>query len=327
MQGHIWSKQSVIICLSALVLFMSGFYIGRSLKEPVIIKPQILRENNSNYSYINPVLLCNTNNQQTYNEDKELSALLSSYVRQSQDSSISIYYLSLMSGAWSSINENMTFSPASMLKVPTMVDTLKYAESHPDILYKKIYFDGSFDNNNAEYYKPEKSISPNGYYTIDDLLTYTIKYSDNNAVALIHKALNTASLEELYGELNIDIPEHALDFMNTKTYALFLRVLYNSTYLTRDMSEKALGLMTDAVFPSGIEGGVPKDVKVAQKFGERQIFDSKGSLQYKELHDCGIVYAKNAPYILCVMTKGNDFDTLSKHIRDISKITYNHLIN
>ena len=78
-------------------------------------------------------------------------------------------------------------------------------------------------------------------------------------------------------------------------------------------------------FPQGLQAGIPASVEVAQKFGERQVFLHDGTLSYRELHDCGIVYAPDNPYILCVMTRGHDFASLSSTIRDISKVVYDYV--
>lgn len=303
-------------------LVLVAFTIGRMTKQDVYIKPKVLREDG--FTYIKPILLCNTDNQQKYNEDLQLSKSLSEYVQKTTNE-ISVYFLNLSNGEWASINENMTFSPASMLKVPTVVDSLKFAEKNPNTLNKKIYFDGSFDDNKAEYYKPSEYLLPNKYYAMSDLMKYTIENSDNNALKLLHENINPRSLQELYSDLKIEIPQNVIDFMNAKTYSLFLRVLYNSTYLSRESSENVIEMMIKSDFPIGIKSGVPKEIVVADKFGERQINTPSGEVTKRELHDCGIVYAENKNYILCVMTSGKDFSSLAENISEISKLVFGHV--
>lgn len=41
-----------------------------------------------------------------------------------------------------------------------------------------------------------------------------------------------------------------------------------------------------------------------------------------ELHDCGIIYYPNNPYVLCVMTRGDSMEELKKIISTISLMTY-----
>ena len=73
---------------------------------------------------------------------------------------------------------------------------------------------------------------------------------------------------------------------------------------------------------SGIRGGVPDEVKVANKFGERTQYDASGKAVEQELHDCGIVYDAADPYLLCVMTKAPTSDGAAQFIRAISKTAY-----
>src|SRR6185437_13516132 len=93
------------------------------------------------------------------------------------------------------------------------------------------------------------------------------------------------------------------------------------TYLSPEMSEKALKLLSQTTFTSGIVAGVPKNIPVAHKFGERA-YDTDAT---KELHDCGIVYFPNHPYMLCIMTKGTDFGSLATVLKTISQKTYDEV--
>lgn len=305
---------------SLVVLFCIGIFVGRVTKQN--IKPQVLRE--GGFQYINPVLLCNPTIDEITTADNSLTNKLRTYANSAPEKGIAVYYLSLSDYTWAGININESFSPASMLKVPTMVSILRYTQAHPETLTKEIYYDGSFDDNKAEYFKPTQFIKPKNSYSIDQLLAYMIGNSDNNAARLLHSMpFSEKDLNSIYTDVGIKLPTRLIDFMSPKSYSLFLRLLYNSTYLNRETSEKALSLMVASDFTRGLRSGVPTSVRVAQKFGERQIFSSDGKLIQRELHDCGIVYAPKGPYVLCIMTRGNDFEKLITEIGDISKIIYN----
>jgi hypothetical protein len=43
-----------------------------------------------------------------------------------------------------------------------------------------------------------------------------------------------------------------------------------------------------------------------------------------QLHDCGIVYKQKHPYLVCIMMRGTDLDTLAKVIAELSKIAYQY---
>jgi hypothetical protein len=78
-----------------------------------------------------------------------------------------------------------------------------------------------------------------------------------------------------------------------------------------------LSLLVQSDFGGGLQSGVPPNIKVANKFGERILESGE-----KQLHDCGIIYYPDNPYQLCIMTSGNNFKELEKIIREISKEVY-----
>jgi beta-lactamase class A len=82
------------------------------------------------------------------------------------------------------------------------------------------------------------------------------------------------------------------------------------------MSDKALGLLSKTAFKEGLVAGVPKEIKVAHKFGEQK----NGTEQ--QFHDCGVVYYPNNPYVICIMTRGNSPDELKPIIKEISQKVY-----
>ncbi len=274
--------------------------------------------------YIRPVLLCNVNPQGSQSEDADLSAALRRYIGGAAEKDVGVYYTNPLAGTWAGANENISFSPASMLKVPIMAAVLRSAEEDRTFAYKSVYYDGSFDNNTLEITKPARPILPGRSYGVDDLLHAMIVDSDNNATQLLTGLVSKEQFETIYTDLGLAAPSvnGPVDFMSPKTFTMFLRVLYSSTYLTRDDSEKALALMSQSNFIDGLRTGVPKGTVVAAKFGERA--SAGGSL---ELHDCGIVYYGDGDaYFLCVMTRGKDRGVLASEIAAISKLVYEHAV-
>lgn len=89
--------------------------------------------------------------------------------------------------------------------------------------------------------------------------------------------------------------------------------------MNQQYSSKALDMLSRSLFQSWLVTGVPQSTIVSHKFGERNIWDGK------QLHDCGIVYYPSNPYILCVMTRGYDYDTLAYIIQNISKSIYDEV--
>ena len=233
---------------------------------------------------------------------------------------VSVYYRDLQDGPWFGINEKQEFDPASMMKVPVMIAWLKRAEKDPQVLKRTFVYDGKEDMAAQQSIKPARSIIPGRRYTVDELLNYMLNNSDNNAMSLLFSNLKTAELNEVLD--GMDIANNPLDDTNSITvhgYSGFFRILYNASYLNREMSEKALQLLSLQDFPQGIAAGVPKGTVVAAKFGEHVWGEHA---EDKQLHEFGIVYHPKGHYILGVMTQGRDFDRQAEIIRDISALIY-----
>jgi hypothetical protein len=133
---------------------------------------------------------------------------------------------------------------------------------------------------------------------------------------------DTQMLYHIYTDLGLATPPEIRgngDVLNTHEYATFYRVLYNASYLNKDDSNKILELLSQTDFKYGISSGVPENIPISHKFGEHS------DANYKQLHDCGIIYYPKNPYILCVMTRGSNFDDLKDVIRTISKSVYEHV--
>ena len=151
--------------------------------------------------------------------------------------------------------------------------------------------------------------------------------SDNSATYTLLNDLNPTSLTEVFTDLGIPDPTASPETykMTAKNYSLFFRVLYNATYLGRTYSERALGLLAQATFKSGLKAGTPPDMVIAHKYGERIIATKTGAVESAELHDCGVVYAPEHPYFLCVMTRGAQLSSVEKVVGDISALIYQEL--
>lgn len=279
--------------------------------------------------YVAPLLFCSEASPDHKDKDltKKLTQLVADDTVQGKIQNASISVRDLKTGVWASVNENDKYSPASLMKVAEMLAYFKEAEKDPGLLSKEVKYGGiDIDANLQENFKPEKSIQKNTTYTVDDLITYMVEYSDNNAALVLNTLADKSIFKETYADLGLPVPPSSdagtADYMSVKLFSRFFRIFYNATYLTPELSEKALKLLLKVNFPQGIAGGIPSGIEIANKFGERTVLAEDGSVDYRELHDCGIVYLKDHPYLLCIMTKGDNLDTLSAVIREISSLVY-----
>lgn len=311
-------------------ILLVGMCLGWVLRTPATTDVTMVRHNNG-YTFINPLLTCNFSENKEFEEYKPFEAHINDLFTQDDFRNVtaSVYYRDLNSGRWFGINENLSYSPASLLKVPLMIAELKREETHPGAAEERIMYTNKKDFNSLEYFQTPATLIAGNAYTVDELIGSMIETSDNNATNLLQNHLDQNYLQETFSDMGLSLPVDMInagvgDYLSAKSFSYFFRILYNSTYLSREMSEKALTYLSHAHFPQGIAGGIPSEIKVAQKFGERSFMTSDGSVPQRELHDCGIVYYPEHPYLLCVMTmtKGGGFDRLSKAIRDISTILY-----
>lgn len=273
---------------------------------------------------INPLLDCSAAGHSTLRDFMEMESAINQEIylqyKEKNAQKISVYYRQLNNGHWIGVSENDKYSPASLLKLPVLIAAIKHLEANPDFLKMKVLVENtqesylqSLGNNNFNLVKGQE-------YTIEDLLEFMIVYSDNQSKDLILQRIPTQTIQNVFYDLGIDIFKYQ-NFeksLSVKEYASYYRILYNATYLSKDNSHKALELLTRTRFKLGLVAGVPSDVTVAHKFGERDF----GVGRQKQLHDCGIVYCQGNPYIICIMAVGQDFDKLEKAISNLSNRIY-----
>jgi beta-lactamase class A len=322
----------LIAVIIGLICFSAGWVI-KGLISPSTPPQQALRLNG--YQFIDPLLVCNVNNTTNASqEDTSLSTNIASIINtQEQEGNISkasVYFTNLSNGEWANVNRGEMYYPSSLGKIPIMMAYYELAESSSSILDQEITYSGGQNLNDSQDIPPAQAIAPGQTYTVEQLIEYMIEDSDNNATQLLYNNIDKNTLQNVYGDLGIPINDDAtlanLDFITPQQIGLLFRVLYNSTYLSRDYSEKALELMSHSSFTQGIIAGVPSSTVVAHKLGLVGI-QTNGATTGHELHDCGIVYA-NDPYLLCVMTRGSSpLTTMENIIANISQAAYQNVEN
>ncbi|MCE9628765.1 MAG: class A beta-lactamase-related serine hydrolase [Candidatus Vogelbacteria bacterium] len=321
-----------------VLILCAGITLGLIINKPD--EPQTIesvRETSSSYKFINPLLFVKVPEDPADSEYSSLKKIIGQYVEnvidQKKVSEMSVYYRNLNTSQWISINPEETFYPASMLKVATLISVLRVAESDPHLLSRTVSLNGddSFLKEGQTKYQSENPVKSGYSYTIKELVDRLAIDSDNAADNALQNIVGENKILKTYHDLKLPEPgpRSQGNTYTAREYSHLWRALYNGTYLSRTLSEQVLELLSRTKFTQGLVAGVPADIVVSHKFGVRTVLTDNSSTSplYRELHDCGIVYNKNAPYFICVMTRGNDFDTLESVIKDISKITWDHISN
>ncbi len=310
----------IILIFAALTAFGS---LPADAKQSGLVSQRM----GGSYKFINPLLECESDETQ-WTLLKPFQHKLDKFAEErtrKKVSHIAIYYRDLNNGPWFGVNFMENFTPASLLKVPVMMAYYFQAEQDPSILTKTLRVDALNGLNSQVWIKPSQQLKAGENYTVDELIRRMLVYSDNEATNLLCLNAGEEVLMQTYGDLGLNIPEvrNPKDFMSVRQYAAFFRILYNASYLNKKMSEKALETLSQSEFKDGIVAGVPANIRVSHKFGERVFVesDSKGP-EITQLHDCGIVYYPGKPYLLCIMTRGPNVPELINVLQDVSKLVY-----
>ncbi|MCF6132036.1 serine hydrolase [Flavobacterium wongokense] len=251
----------------------------------------------------------------------KISQIIDRYKANNDAVTASFYLRKCDNSEWTSLNDNEKFRPASLLKIPVLMTILKMNEDNPGFLNKKLKFEKSFDVSKNVAFR-SKGIELGKSYTVKELLTYMIKFSDNNATLLLENNMRIDVFQKIFEDFGLPAfnPKDKY-FISAKEYSFFMSAIYNAAYLTIKDSEFAAELLTESDFKDGIVKGLPSNIPVAHKFGEA------GNMIDKELHESGIVYLDHGPYLLTIMTKGRDNQKLSNLIADISQAVYLEMRN
>jgi beta-lactamase class A len=273
--------------------------------------------------FTNPLLECEIAKDTIASRKQDFSPELEDFVARQREKDgvddVAAYFRDLNNGPITNVGANELFAPASLLKVPVLISYLKWAEDRPEVLDEKILYSKPVDVGYQQEFAPAVPLEEGKVYTGKELLEHMVKYSDNQALLLLFKRLPTRYQEGLYTLLGVDsqLITDPTAQLTIRQYSIFFRILFNASFLSRSNSEYALNLLTQTTFTDGVVAGVPPDLRVAHKFGERKAADG-----LQQFHDCGIVYYPNHPYLLCVMTRGTDANKLISSIAEVSNFVY-----
>lgn len=288
-----------------------------------------IRFSDAAYPLINPLLAYDIPDADAFQFNTSLEKNLRATIQKATDANeattVSVYYRDLPRGGWVGINENTPYNPASLMKVAIVIAYYRQAETNPTILqHPLVYTKKMSDALRVIPFQTPSNLLVGHTYTVEELIRYLLVNSDNGAKNALLSELDQRTIADVYSDLGIENPDAAAGnyTISAKAYSMFFRVLYNATYLSRAMSEKLLDLLVEAQYKDGLVASVPSGVKAAQKYGEYVAVDAGGNPIGYELHDCGIIYKPASPYLLCVMTRGKQLDTLTSVIQHISKLVY-----
>lgn len=241
-----------------------------------------------------------------------------------------VYFNYLNSGSWIGLNEREAFYAASTIKIPLAMAAYKAVDEGKMALTDTYELQpADLDQNFGTLFQK----GPGTKLTLSDYLGIMLRQSDNTARNGIYGLFNNIGvsdpLQDVYANLGWDFlpgivsgsdsPTQDYSEISVKVLSNMFLALYNATYVSPEDSNQILSYLAETPFDSQIDAGVPDGVPVAHKVG---IAVDRGTYS-----DCGIVYAPNRNYLLCVGVEGASEKEADELISGISKVTYDYVIS
>lgn len=327
----LYLKRDTVVFIS--IVFFTAFLSGVLFHSSVIDKYYFLNPKDmclSNLNFINPEPGC-----ELY-EDKldrmnilqaTLETQVNGYLNSKRATRISVFTRDLTTKRFAGVNDSDTFYMASLIKLPLAIAYYRLSEITPDLLSQQLTFTNLENQYLTQNIQPKDKLTLGNTYTVKDLIYHMLAHSDNSAVELLMKNFVSKDyLQKILYSLGLQtvVSSQEEDLVTAKSYTGVIRILYNASFINRNSSNEVLKMLSDSDFTTGAVFNLPKDVIVAHKFGERTAINSNNEVMFRQLHDCGIVYAKKGkePYTFCIMTEGQDYSNLESIIQNISKTIY-----
>ncbi len=266
-------KKIIYFLLVTIGIFIIGLLIGYTI--PTFLKKEtfvnsdsfIIRDHEKEFEFINPLLA--VGDFPSLRNFKSLENKIAAFINESKKSnaidSAAVYFRDFNTGQWLGVNEDEKFSPASMYKLILMIIYLKSAEEDPSLLFTKIIYQGDSQNTNQqqdEFSSTSPRIEIGKTYEITEIIRRMIVYSDNDAKNILYNLIAPETKDGIFADLGLPVLDFndSGDTMSAKSFGLFFRILYNASYLSRNMSEAALKLLNEAAFKEGIVAALPPDI-------------------------------------------------------------------
>jgi len=270
---------------------------------------------------------------QTDSLRRKISEIISSY-----DAVTGIAVINLSTNDTLTINGNEKFPMQSVYKFPLALAVLNQVDNGKFSLDEKILIKKSDLLENT--WSPLRDKYPRGniYLTPDELLTYTVSQSDNNACDIlfrlmggtgeVHKYIHSLGIKDISIAATEEEMHRDWDTQFTnwcKPYAMAL--LFKNFREGKILSEKLNNYLWDKLVdtPTGlkrIKGLLPDGTIVAHKTGT--FFTNEEGIT-SAINDAGIIILRDGNEIVIVVFVSNsreDFDTNEKIIAEVSKAVW-----
>lgn len=288
--GYISSADARLVLRTALKLEQLKEF-NANVSEPDTVLS--VYDNRRDYISSLPGFSTNIRNPKQFDNIKKLEKYCASF-----KDVITFYYTDTEQKYYIQYNSDRVYRTQCTVKAPYVKSMLVYMEENNIPLTTRLRLSGS-----QKWSGHALSGYPNGtYFTIEELIKYTIRYSDNTAYQMLFDYFGTSIFNKNAQRVGSSL--RLGDYIFGKTSAkdmakLFLDIYrYNGKY--KNLLQKEMELSEPSYL---IKNGIPQDVRSIHKFG-------CGSASTVGYHDCAIVYT-DKPFVLTVFTSLNtdrDYD-------------------
>lgn len=206
------------------------------------------------------------------------------------------YIKDLTSGEIYAYNENKNMYAASLYKVPVAIATFREIEKGNISLDQVVEYKKE-DISTGSGKLQESALGTN--YTIDELLNYLLKQSDNVAQNMIIRIISRNSVANAFPDAVKSTQFPITINSSPAVTAKILENLYFNRYLQPDHTALVIEKMTGTSFDDRIHNGLLENVVFAHKIGNWQ---TRGAW-----HDCGLA-TLNKTIVVCLMSENTTYE-------------------
>lgn len=310
------SKKIILIVLFILSISLNVYFLYKTFINRKFVG-ESSSQNSPSYRFINPlqknIIDSNISDTSAVLHYMDLKPQVESGINKFNASqNIGLFLQDIQTGAWLGINEREGFVPASLLKVPIAMAVLKKVDRNEIKLTDTIELtEDDLDKEAGTLYQKGAGAK----LTVWEAIKIMILTSDNTAKNALKRQLADVELNAIFAHVGIPNPYQPQNgqVVSPRGYSRIFKALYFATFLSPALSEKLLDLATDTQVESLISAGVPPEIQVSHKYGERP----------DGIADCGIIYHPKNPYLLCIMTRDVELTSAKSLITSVSKIIFN----
>jgi beta-lactamase class A len=267
---------------------------------------------------------------------------LETHIAKFKDKFIAVAVFDLQTQNEILVNADVTMHPASVMKVPVMMEVYRQAHEGLLSLDDRLRIVNSFTSvvDGSEFSLDIKDDSEFALYerigeseSIRELNRLMIVRSSNLAANLLMEKVGTARVDAFLKELGIrdytvirgleDKKAYRLNINNAasaRALTQVMRLIAEGGVVSQEASDEMIEIMLGQEFNESIPAELPKSARVAHKTGWTGDF----------FHDSGIVFPQNRkPYAISIMTRGfPEEDEKEAHacMARISKLAYEQIV-